>query len=98
VNDAPLVRGIERVGDLARNRLRLGPGQPAARDPRGEALAQFHDDRGGAVGLLSAADLGDVLVVERCERLSLAVEPSAALGIAGEELRQDLDRHVPIEL
>ncbi len=37
-------------------------------------------------------------VIERGERLRLALEPRQAVGIRGEELRQDLDRHLPIEL
>ena len=37
-------------------------------------------------------------VIERGERLRLALEPRQAVGIRGEDLRQDLDRHLPIEL
>ena len=37
-------------------------------------------------------------VIERCEQLSSAFEAGDAFGISGDRLRQDLYRHIPIEV
>ena len=51
-----------------------------------------------AAGLFEAVDGGDVRMVQRRERLRFALEPREAIGIAGERVRQDLDRDVAIQL
>src|SRR5262249_14992517 len=56
----------------------------------------LHHERGGA-GVLDPVDLGDIWVIERCERLRLALEPRDAIGVVRQALRQDLDRDVAIE-
>ena len=47
MDDALLVRGLERVGDLPRDRQRLVHRNGTARDARGEVLAldELHDER-----------------------------------------------------
>ena len=47
MDDAGFVRGLERVGDLLRDRQRVGQWHRAARDERGQILAldEFHDER-----------------------------------------------------
>jgi len=57
------------------------------------AVHQLHHD-----GILfDAVDLRDVRVVERCERACLALEAHQTVGIVGERLWQDLQRHVAVE-
>ena len=47
MNDAAVVRGLERVGDLPRGGQRLVERQAAARDPIGQrrSFDQFQDER-----------------------------------------------------
>ena len=62
-------------------------------------LDQFHHQRRSAVReLFEAVDGGDARVVEGGERLRFAREACESIGIAGEQLRQDLDRDVALEL
>ena len=49
------------------------------------------------VRLFKAVDVRDVRMVQRREGLGFALESRDALGISGEQLRQDLDRDVAIE-
>jgi hypothetical protein len=42
-------------------------------------------------------DLPDVRMVQRGQRLRLALEPRHPLRIVGERVRQDFDRHVATE-
>ena len=53
MNDALLVRGFERRGNLPRHREGLVDGDRATRDPFGERFTrdQLHDDRAHAAGL-----------------------------------------------
>ncbi len=43
-------------------------------------------------------DRQDVLVRQGCHRLGLALEPRESVGVVGDRGRQNLDRHVAIEL
>ena len=89
-----------RLGDLLRDRQRVGECDRTTRDAIGERrpLDQFHDERADAVRFFQPVDVRDVGMVQRFERLRLALEAGDALRIAGERLGQDLDRHVAIEL
>lgn len=78
----------------------------AIRVPSGESfgvgrgrgsLAAFHHERVHPRGLLEPVDGGDVRVIERRQRLGLALEPRQALGVGGEGVRQDLDGHLAAE-
>jgi hypothetical protein len=40
----------------------------------------------------------DAGMIQRSERLGLALEAREAIGISGDELREHLDRHVAIQL
>jgi len=66
MDDALLVGGLERLGDLLRNGECLIDRDRPLRDPLREVLTldQFHDERGQAVGLFEAVDLRDVRMVE----------------------------------
>ena len=108
MDDANLVRRLERLGNLARERQRLVNGNRTLRDALGEvfALDELHDNRARASGVLDAVDLRDVRMVEGGEDLSLALEAgdavaAARLGCAGVSRqmgRQDLDGDVAIQL
>ena len=100
MDDAVLVRGFERLGDLPRHRQRLVDGEGAARDSIGErrAFDQLHHQRVLAAGILEAVDLRDVRMIERREELRFPAEPRQAIGIVGDGGQQDLDRHVAIQL
>ncbi len=103
MDDAALVGGFERVGDLAGDGERPSEGKR----PAGEALRQglprrqLHDQemdrRAVDLGLVQLVDAGDVRVVERRQHLGLALEPGEALGVGGERLGQHLDRHLAVE-
>ena len=48
-------------------------------------------------GLLEPVNRGDVRMIQRRERLRLALEPRQAFGVGGERVRQDLDRDLAAE-
>ena len=100
-----LVRLLERLGDLLRDRDRLVDGDRPALQALGEvfALHELHHDevsRGSVVEGrgLEAVEVGDARVVEGGEQPRLALEARQPLGIGGERLGQQLDRHVAAEL
>ena len=89
-----LVRGVECIGDLRRDAQRLFHSNRRARDAVGEILTrhQLHHQswhraaiaRAGRID--HAVDLRDVGVIERGERLRLALETDQAITIGSEEL------------
>jgi len=105
VNDPVLVRRLERFRNLPPNRERFAQGNRALRDAVGKrrALDQLEDQ--GAYGVsgfswtfLQAVNATDIRMIERGERLRLALEAGDATGIVRKRLWKDLDRHVAIEL
>ena len=86
MDDALLVRGLERRRHLPRDRQRLGEREAIPeREPIGQRrpLDQFHDqDRAGG-RVLDAIERGDVRVIERGQDARFAVEAGAALGVGG---------------
>ena len=85
MDDALLVRGFERIGDLQRNQQRVIEGDRARRDPIGKRrpLDQLHDQRGDARGLLEPVNVCDVRMVQRREDFRLTLESGEPLRIAG---------------
>jgi hypothetical protein len=63
----------------------------------GAPLDQFHRQKRDAVGLLNRKDRDDVRVVQSGQDLRFPLEAGEAIGIVGEGIRQNLDRHVAIE-
>ena len=101
MHDAALVRGFERVGDLARNRQRFVQRNGSLRDAIGErrAVDQFEDERPYVGRVLpfrpadhrrffDPVDLRDVRMVERGQHLRLALKSRDAIGIGRKELRE----------
>ena len=70
--------------------------QRAARDPLRQVLTldQLHHERPRVARTLEAVDLGDVGMIERRQRLGLALETRQPLGVAGNRRRQRLQRDV----
>ena len=99
MDDALLVRRFERVGDLLRDWQRFVERDRAARDPLRQILAldQFHHEGVQAGRFLDRIDRRDVRMIQRRERLRLALEPRHAFGVGGERVRQDLDRDLAAE-
>ena len=96
MNDALLVRGFERLGNLLRNRQRLIERHRAVRDAIGQrwSLDQLHDQPAHAIGLLEAIHVRDVGVIQRGKCPGLALESGETFLVVHEGVRQHLDRDV----
>ena len=94
------VRGLQRLGDLFRNRQRLVDGDRTLRDPvsKGRSFDQLQDERLGVVGLLNAVDGGDTRGVEAGEHLRLPLEPGEPIRVSRRGVGQDLQRDIMAEL
>ena len=103
MHDPLLVRRLERLGDLSRddNDVRDWECRVRAVDHVFERrpFHQLHDEcvDQRAAALLDAVDRRDVRMIERRERLGLALEPGDAVAIGGKEMRQRFDGDVAIE-
>ena len=100
MNHPRLVRGLQRLGDLLRNRQRLLQRDRPLSDPVGEGrpLDQLQHQRPRALGFLNAVDGGDVRVVEAGEDLRLPLEPGEPVWVSRERIREDLQRDLAVEL
>jgi hypothetical protein len=69
VNDAALVRGFERLGNLLRDLKGLSDGHRPATQPLRQILAldKLENQESGAVDLLEAVNARDIRVIERRE-------------------------------
>ena len=99
MDDAALVRRLERLRDLLEDRERLARRHGTARQPLGQRLArhELHLEERRVADLLEAVQRGDVGMVERGEHACLALEPALVLGIAGGQLVQDLEGDLAAE-
>jgi hypothetical protein len=88
VHDALFVRGFERLGDLARDGDGFVNRYRTAAQPLRQVFAvdQLHHERRDRPRLFQAVDVGDVWVIQRRQRLGLALEPRQPFGISGERL------------
>src|SRR3954463_9620864 len=93
MDDAAIVRGLERIDELPGNRERIVERERAALDPFRERLAlnQFEDEREHPARVVGAVDRGDVWMIERGQQFGFPLKPGDPAGVAGEHLRQDLD-------
>jgi hypothetical protein len=96
MHDPQLVRGVQRVGDLARDRDgALGLELPLACEYRRKRLAVhiLHHDVGDPLrGLAEVVDGCDVRVVHPTRARSLAPEATGGVEIVGELAAHDLER------
>ena len=85
MDDALLVRGFKRFGDLFRDRQRFVDRDRPASDALRQiiALDQFHHQRANTAGFFEAVDVRDIRMVQGGERLCFAVEPGQSVGVAG---------------
>ena len=96
MDDALVVRGLERLGDLRRHGDRFVDRDRPALQALGEVLAvhQLQHEEELPLRLLEAVDGGDAGVVECGKDLRLAPEPGEPLGVlrhlAGQHLEGDL--------
>ena len=107
MNDTLLVRGFERVGDLGGDPDRLLEAQRTVCDAVAQRVAvhQLQNERTPEPaeagphdrGVFEAIDRRDVWMVQRCEQLRLTLEPDEAVGISGEQCRQDLQGDVAVK-
>ena len=99
MDDALLVRRLERLCDLLRDRQRVVERNRAARDPLRQivTLDEFHDERTHPAGFFEAVDVRDVRVVQGCEGLGFAREPSKPVRIVRKRVREDLERDIAIQ-
>ena len=100
VDDPLLVRGFERVGDLLRDRQRFVERDRAARQPLRQIVAfdQFHDERMHAAGFFKSVNVAMLGWLRDASDLRLALKPREPIGVAREQIRQNLDRDIAIEL
>ena len=100
VNDPLLVRSGERLGDLSRNRQGFGERNRPLRDAIGQRrpFHEFEHERRHVAGILESVDGRDVLMVERCEHVRLALESRCAIDTADARVADDFQRHVAMEL
>jgi hypothetical protein len=86
VDDALLVRGVERVGDLPRKRERFAQQDGAGCEPIGEcrAMDQLQDERPARTGVFDPVDRGDVWMIQGRQHARLPVEARDTLGIGQE--------------
>jgi hypothetical protein len=100
MDDSLLVRGHERLADLARNGECDGDRKRSTVEPIGQrrSLDQLEDQGSDAVRFFQAVDGADVRVIECGERPRFTREARAPFGVGGEVRREDLDRDVAPEL
>ena len=91
VDDALLVRGLERVGDLPRDfEGFVGADRPAG-DALGEILAfhELHHERRIAGAILQSVDVRNVWVVQRSQGVRLTLEAPETIRIRRERSREE---------
>ena len=100
MDDALLVRGFERFGNLTRDPRSFNHRNRTVAQPIGQrrALDELENQELGVAALLDAVDARDVRMVERREQFRFPLEPRDSVRIVRDRLRQRLDRHVPPEL
>ena len=101
MDDLLIVRGLERVGDLPRDRQGLVERQTGGRDVRsrdqvseGRPVDVFENQR---AGFFEPVNRRDVRMVQRREHLRLSREARHPLGVERELRGQHLDRDIASE-
>ena len=94
MGDAPLVCRANCVGQRNRDVQQLFERHALRRDELGQRLPldQLHRQEQDAVLLLDRIDRDDVGMVQRGDGTGLALEPTAALRIGGQRMRENLQR------
>jgi hypothetical protein len=105
VDDSSFVRGVERIGNLPRdreclwNRQALDSCRTSGEFVRkGVPFDQLQHQRRNAIRLLDAIDRTDMRMIEGREQAGFTLEPGETVGIRRKRRRQNLDRDVPSQL
>ena len=85
MDHAGFVRGLDPLGDLPADVERLVQREGATLQPRRQVFAghELHRHEARVAHLINPEDLCDVGVVQRRERLRLALEPTQPLVVVG---------------
>ena len=99
MDDALLVRGLERVSDLPGESECLRDRQRAVRNHRRERrpLDELHDHRVGVAGVFDTVHGRNPRMVQRREGARFALEASPAIGVLRDRVGQHLDGHVALQ-
>ena len=86
MDDALIVRGLEGLRDLPRDRQRFVDRDGALPDPvvEGRPLDQLHHQRLGAVGVFQTVDRRDVGVIQGGEHFRFALESRESIGVGSD--------------
>ena len=89
MNDPFLVRRLERLGDLPRNREGLGHRQTPALQALGEGgpLDQLEHQRRQAIDFFQSVDRANVRMIERGKEAGFTREAGSTLGVRCEKRR-----------
>ena len=100
VDDALLVRGFERLGDLSGDVEGFVDRDGALRDAirQRRAFHQLHHERDGPVRFLEAVDRGDVGMIQRRQDFRFALEARQPLRVTGDRSRQHLDGDLSLQV
>src|ERR1043166_5582286 len=95
MDNVPLVRVFQRLGDLPRDRQGFIERNGSLRDALGQrrTLHQLHHQ----CAVFQPVNPRDIWVIEQGEDLSLTVESRQTTGVQSQVLRQELDRYIPIQ-
>ncbi len=97
MDDALLVRRLQRLGDLRRDRQgvsSIGTAPRAIRCDRSSPSTSSITSARHTTRFLEAVNVRDVGMVQRGKRLGFPCEPRQSIGVAGERVGQHLERHV----
>ena len=100
VDDALLVRRLERLRDLARDHECLQNRQRTQGQTLGErgAFHEFEDEAADAVGLLQPVDRANLRMVQRRQDPRFAFEVRKPLRVCKEDVRDNLDCDISAQL
>ena len=100
MDDALLVRRLERLPDLPGDRQSLVDRHRPLRQPFRERLPfdELEHESFDTAGFHEPVDRADVRMVERREKLGFPLEPRQPLGVLRDRLGEDFDREVPVQL
>ena len=99
MNDAMVVGGFERLGNLSGDWQRFVEWNSALRDPigKGRPLDELEHQRLYAAAVFKSVNCGNVRVIQRGQYLRFAFEAGEPIRIEREQFRQDLQRDVAIQ-
>src|ERR1700676_1595979 len=100
MNDSFTMGGVERIGDLDRQRHQDLGIQRLPRDAvlQGHAVEEFHHDKRLAVLLIDLVNGADIRMIQGRGGFGLALETAERLGILGYVVRQELEGYETAKL